>query len=432
MSPEWEEASSLSPGMAWADNTVNTVIFRRNALASHGDWQVCAFYDPEGRVVLAERMLPRGDWTSRTCGFSGDIRDAHRNISIAIDGEGVLHMAWDHHDSPLRLVRARAPLSLDLGEEEMIPGLENALVTYPEFHPMACGDLLFLCRDGRSGAGNLVMHRYRPGCGWEGVNDIVIDGEGQRNAYWQAWLDTRDVLHLSWVWRESWDVATNHDICHMESADGGITWTDRGGTRRELPVRMDTAPLAVEVPRGHHLINQTGQGAGDDGTPFIATWWADRPDSIPRYRLAWNRGGKWRNCTVGVQNTPFSLGGGGTKRIPLARPQVVVAGSGRDCRVAVITRDSGEGSRPRIWHAPVDALEAWTDREGGGLPGPWTAVDLDEGSLGFWEPCFDPEAWKRRGVLYLFCLETGQGDGEGLEAMGPRPVHIREWTFPGE
>ena len=38
---------------------------------------------------------------------------------------------------------------------------------------------------------------------WYRVQDVLIDGEEQRNAYWQLYVDSKGTIHLSWVWRET-------------------------------------------------------------------------------------------------------------------------------------------------------------------------------------------------------------------------------------
>ena len=57
---------------------------------------------------------------------------------------------------------------------------------------------------GSSGRGNLVMNRYSlKEHKWTRVQDILIDGENKRNAYWQLYVDEKGTIHLSWVWRET-------------------------------------------------------------------------------------------------------------------------------------------------------------------------------------------------------------------------------------
>jgi hypothetical protein len=92
------------------------------------------------------------------------VRDAHNAIGIAVDGRGVLHVAWDHHNSPLRYARGIAPGSLELGETIPMTGRRETRVTCPEFYNLADGGLLFIYRDGASGSGNLLM-AAGPGAG---------------------------------------------------------------------------------------------------------------------------------------------------------------------------------------------------------------------------------------------------------------------------
>src|SRR5690606_36255757 len=49
-------------GLGWAQSSVNAVVFRQSSVVSHGDLQYAAYYDPEGRLVLARRRLGSDDW----------------------------------------------------------------------------------------------------------------------------------------------------------------------------------------------------------------------------------------------------------------------------------------------------------------------------------------------------------------------------------
>ena len=103
-------------------------------------------------------------------------------------------------------------------------------MTYPEFYCLSGGDLLFAYRSGSSGRGNLVLNRYSlKEKSWSRVQDVLIDGEDQRNAYWQLYVDEQGTIHLSWVWRETWMVETNHDLCYARSSDNGVTWQKSNG-----------------------------------------------------------------------------------------------------------------------------------------------------------------------------------------------------------
>ena len=55
----------------WAKNKVNAVIFRQNAVTTHGDTQYTAFYDGGGRMVLAKRTLGSTEWTTHVTPHKG-------------------------------------------------------------------------------------------------------------------------------------------------------------------------------------------------------------------------------------------------------------------------------------------------------------------------------------------------------------------------
>jgi hypothetical protein len=408
----------LSPiGQGFAGNTVNVTIFRKNSVTTHAGHQYAAFYNQDGNVVLARRATGSAQWQIRTTPYAGNVRDAHNGISIAVDGTGVVHVAWDHHATPLRYARGNAPGSLELGEPSPMTGRRETRVTYPEFYNLADGGLLFIYRDGSSGSGNLVMNRYDAGAGrWQQLHENLIDGQGERNAYWQAAVDDRGVIHVSWVWRESGDVATNHDLCYAKSTDGGATWERSSGAKYTLPITAASAEVAVPVPQRHELINQTSMTTDSKGRPYIATYWRDDRDDIPQYRVVFHDGSAWRVSTIGAQTVPFRLGGTGTKRIPISRPQILADAAGSADRAYLLFRDEGRGNRVSV--AICDDLRT----------GQWRVQDLTSSAVGQWEPTFDGALWRQRRLMHVFVQRAEQRDGEGVAAVPPERAYILEWT----
>src|SRR3954470_5720758 len=89
-------------GNGWAANSVNAVIFRHNSLTSYKNSQYIAYYDSAQRLVVGKRTIGSNKWTVVTTPYSGKATDAHNTISIMADGEGYLHISWDHHNNALR------------------------------------------------------------------------------------------------------------------------------------------------------------------------------------------------------------------------------------------------------------------------------------------------------------------------------------------
>ncbi len=403
----------VAPG--WANNSVNTVVFRRNSLVTHGDTQFVAFYDQNAYVVLGKRKLDAAHWDLRTTKLRGNARDAHNSISIMVDGAGYLHLAWDHHNHPLHYARSIAPGSLDMGPSTPMIGTDENSLTYPEFHRLANGDLLFLYRNGASGQGNLVMNRYDTASAtWSRVHSNLISGEGQRSAYWQTFVDQLGTVHLSWVWRESPDVASNHDMAYARSRDGGKTWEDADGKPYQLPITAASARYAARIPQNSELINQTSMGADKAGRPYIASYWRAQGSQVPQYHLLYHTGQAWSQLDLNFRSAPFSLSGAGTKAIPIARPQIIVGtGSGQPSAVLVF-RDAERGSK--VSAAFVDIAK-----------GSWQLADWTAESVGAWEPTYDTELWRRDGKLNLFVQSVQQIDGEGSASVAPSMVRVLQW-----
>ena len=406
----------IEVGEGYAATSVNTAVFRGSSLATHDDTQYIAYYDCDGCVTLGKRKVGSEYWSIHKTQYQGNIKDAHNVISIGVDGDGYIHASYDHHGHPLRYARSVAPESLELGSMESMTGVDEQDVTYPEFYTLPDGDLIFAYRSGASGRGNLVLNRYDTETReWSRIHDVLIDGEGNRNAYWQMFADPNGTLHLSWVWRETWLVETNHDLCYARSDDGGKTWRRSDGSPYDLPITLATAETAWEIPHNSELINQTSMTADADGHPFIATYWRDQDSKVPQYRLVWHDGKKWNMSVVGERKTPFSLSGGGTKMIPIARPRIVSDGR----KAYYIFRDQERGSKVSVAYTPHIGKKDWT------------VTDLTDFSVDAWEPSLDVNLWNSRRKLHVFVQTSHQGDGEKVADTDyeTEPVYVMEIDY---
>jgi hypothetical protein len=330
-------------GNGWARSSVNAVIFRTNSVVTQGDTQYVAYYDGDTNVVLAKRKIGTSTWQINKTQYTGNAKDAHNSISIAVDGKGVLHVVWDLHNQAIHYARGTKPGSLELTGQMPMTGDKEGSVTYPQFYNLPDGDLLFSYREGSSGDGDVMLNRYDVQTGkWQVVTHPLVEGEGKRNAYInQMAIDGKGGWHLSWCWRETPDVATNHDVCYAYSPDEGKTWQKSTGAKYSLPITAATAEVAWTVPPNSELMNQTSMTTDGGNHPVIVTYWRPQNTEVPQYQLVWHDGKKWRNSQAGKRTLGFRLSGGGTKRIPISRPQVV---AGNKNEIYVIFRDEERGS----------------------------------------------------------------------------------------
>lgn len=411
------EGTRLVPvASGWSQTSVNTTVFRRNSLTTSGEHQYIAYWDDEGYLTLGKRESNSDQWQLERQPYRGYCADAHRSISIEADGHGYLHVAFDHHGTPLTYAKTTTPGSLELDELKPMTGENEQNVTYPEFYRLDNGDLLFAYRTGGSGRGNMALNYYMTSYNqWTTLHTALLDGQGQRNAYWQMCLGGGDTLHLSWVWRETSKAESNHDICYAMSPDGGISWQNSHGVPYSTPITIENAEIAWPVPQGSDLINQTDMAADHNGHPYIATYWRETGDSTPQYRLVWHNGQKWQHTAVAQRKTPFTLQGKGSRRLPLARPRIVLDNNEIEEKViALLIRDQERGNRMSIAHT--------TDPTSGN----WTITDLTSFSLGAWEPSFDAVLWRKEKKLNIFVQQTTQANGDVVQTTDSKTIYVME------
>jgi len=397
---------SYPVGMGWAKNSVNVVKFRKNAITTYGDFQYLSYYDAQKNVVLAKRKLDSDQWEIKKTPLVGNPKDAHNSISMAFDGEGFLHLAWNHHNVPLQYQKSDTPETLTLAPAKMVGTQENR-VTYPEFHQLTNGDLLFLYRDGSSGNGNLVVNLYHTkNKRWERLHHSLIDGEGQRNAYWQATVDTKGVVHLSWVWRESPDVASNHDLLYARSYDSGRTWVRSDDTPYALPINAKNAEQAWPIAQNSSLMNQTDMTTDASGNPYIANYWKGA-DGV-QYRVVYHNGNGWNKRDLYLRKGTFDLSGGGTKKSPISRPSVLI----NDNKLLLLYRDEETGSRVFLAVANLENNA------------PPQTFALTEETVNDWEPNYDIALWQKTKKIHIYTQQVQQVDLEGIAPTEESMVRV--------
>lgn len=402
----------------FAGSSVNVLAGLQHSLLTHGDTQYAAFYAADSTLMLAKRPRGATTWTTQRTAYTGRTADAHNHVALGVDGDGVLHLAWDHHNNALNYARGIAPGSLELGPREPMTGQLESRVTYPAFLSLPDGDLLFFHRDGGSGRGNLVLSRYRVrDRAWSRVHANLINGEGVRSAYPACTVDSQGRLHLAWVWRATPDVATNQDLAYARSPDGGATWTSVDGAPLAVPFTATTADYALRIGPNRSLMNPPSLAVDQAGRPLLANYWTPEGSDIPQYHLVHHDGTAWRITQVTQRTTPFTLAGGGTKNPPISRSVLVTRSSPGDTAAMLLYRDDERGGRIVAASSP-DLLNPV-----------WTFTELTAGSVGAWEPSRDPVAWARDGELHLLVQAVTQRDGNDREAAAVAPLPFQ--SSPG-
>jgi len=219
---------------------------------------VAAYYDASRQMTVASRLRAGGTWSYRKL----DTRtgwDSHNYIAMAADGKGQLHIIGNLHNDPLIYFRTTSPE--DIQSFERVPllvdeSLERRM-TYPVFIGDHAGNLILKYRDGGSGNGNEIYNVYDAASSkWRHLLSApLVDGEGQRNAYFVGPILGPDrFFHLAWVWRDTPDAETNHDLSYARSRDL-VHWERSDGKALKLPITMAGAEIVDPVPIEAGMIN---------------------------------------------------------------------------------------------------------------------------------------------------------------------------------
>jgi len=210
----------------WAGHPVGFCLY------TYGERQYIAYYNANRNMVVGQRNLNDGNFqlhilpaTSRetAAGTSTVLGwDSHNSVTLGIDKEGFIHLSGNVHGNPLTYFRSSLPNDISTLEQlfEMV-GTEEQRTTYPHFMLTKERELLYHYRDGGSGNGNEIYNIYScENKKWTRLLDTPLtDGEGLMNAYQsQPVLLADNWYHVYWVWRDTPDCSTNHDLSLYEKS----------------------------------------------------------------------------------------------------------------------------------------------------------------------------------------------------------------------
>jgi hypothetical protein len=260
-----------------------------------------AYYDAGRRMTVASLPAAGSEFSyQKLDSVTG--WDSHNYIAVAVDGAGHLHVIGNMHNDPL--VYFRSTRAGDVRSLERVPVLvderRERRITYPVFIRRFDGSLVLKYRDGGSGNGNEIYVWYDPQTRrWQSLLDSpLVDGEGRRNAYFVGPTVGPDgFFHLAWVWRDTPDAETNHDLSYARSRDL-VNWQKSDGTPLALPITLASAEIVDPVPvRGGMINNNTVVGFDGESRAVITYHKFDGQGNTQVY-LARREARGWRSVQL--------------------------------------------------------------------------------------------------------------------------------------
>jgi len=338
--PEPEVVTTIDVAPVWAGHPVDF------ALLTAKDRQYVAYFDADRHMTVAARPLAETKWeyfrlpsaqsgppvgpkqTSAVIGW-----DTHNSIVMAVDTQGQLHVAGNMHNNGLNYYRTRTPgVVSSLEQVAAMTGRDEDRCTYPLFLSLSDGRLLFRYRTGESGNGDWITNVYDTARQtWQRhIDTLLLDGQGERNAYPLTPVMGPDgFYHLSWIWRESPDCSTNHDLCHARSRDL-VRWETAAGTPLRLPITLETPGVTVDpVPVKGGILNGNGHVGFDSKQRPVLTYLKYDADGNSQAHLARFETDGWRIVPLTDWKHRHEFSGGGTlERYDIRLDAVRPAGPG--------------------------------------------------------------------------------------------------------
>jgi hypothetical protein len=316
---------SLDIALVWSGHPV------RFCLLTTDNQQFVAYYDRDRQMTVAMRSLDSDQWRYRKLDSKVGW-DSHNYITMALDAEDHIHLCGNMHVDPLVYFRTTRPF--DIRTFERIPKMVGRLekrCTYPKFFTGADGELIFTYRDGSSGSGNQIYNLYDLQTKtWRRLLDTpLIDGQGKMNAYIVGPVRGPDGhFHICWVWRDTPDCCTNHDLSYARSRDL-LHWQTGVGQPITLPITIDTEGTIVDpVPAKGGMINgNTKIGFDSANRPVISYHKFDEKGMTQLYN-ARLEDGLWNIHQTSEWDYRWYFQGGGTIHFEIRVSPVVLREDG--------------------------------------------------------------------------------------------------------
>jgi putative BNR repeat neuraminidase len=306
-------------------------------------------------------------------------------------------------------------------------GSNESSCTYPLFFHDMSGNLVFNYRDGMSGNGNHIFNIYDTGTKtWRRLlNAPFTDGEGQRSAYPVGpVLGPDGWWHMVWVWRDTPDASTNHDLSYARSQDL-VHWQTAAGKALTLPITLATGDIVDPVPSGGGMINNnTKVGFDAQNRAIVAYHKYDAAGNTQLYNARFE-GGRWVTHQTSTWSYRWAFSGQGTLVFEI--------------EVEPVTVDAAGNLTQRWYHAQYGGWNAFaldpttlaaTAMLGRSLPYPVSLETVESTTAGMhvrWAD--DSGAGPDPSIIYMLRWETLDSNRDMPRTPIPPATHLRLYGF---
>lgn len=281
--------------------------------------QFVAYYDKDLWLRVACRHLEDDVWEySDAIVQSNWQTGSHHAIAMGIDDKGYIHVMAAMHAEPLKYFRSTNANDVSSFNKYTMTGQNENTVSYPAFFKNKDGELISFYRDGNSGNSKWIFNKYNSNTNtWSRLlQKSFFDGTVVSNGMSAYGLPTPILgpdgnFHMSFVWRDSSDANTCHDISYIYSPDL-VTWFSADGTELSLPITPLTNGVVIDpVPSKQGLTNMVNFIGFDKENRAVVTYHKYDENGKSQIYNARFENGEWNIVAVSDWDYRWNFGGSG-------------------------------------------------------------------------------------------------------------------------
>ncbi len=208
----------------------------------------------------------------------------HDQPTIAIDGDGYIHVWTDMHNDNWRYFRSSAPHDVsDLRQRTDMPG--SGLFTYPVAKTDASGNVWLIIRNRQSNEGRGELYRWTDATNiWAKISTFAYNADAVVYPDDIA-FGTDGSVNIVWEWAKTSPRSLRHYGSFLRYNPGTGAWTYIDGTAATLPVSLTSSASLFFLPLQPGEAFTTSETAQGLQSVKVAINPADnRPTIAYRYR----------------------------------------------------------------------------------------------------------------------------------------------------
>jgi hypothetical protein len=266
---------------------------------------------PQDDIFVARRAAD-GPWEIRDTGVNATYDVGHTQTSMAIDGQGYIHVAYGMHNNPMRLVTSNAPESISAGfstpASSAIAAFASGSYTYPNMTTVPSGDVYMIVRDQRSSYSNQQGRLFRFDSTTRSWSELPpFAGQSGTTVYPDQILsDASGDLHILWEWASGGAQAARHYGSYARFDPDTNTYYRANGTPYAAgPITIASADIYQSLEGSEtftanlHGVQSAKLALDDQGRPMIAyAYSTNGTDSGYQHRFARWTGSEWMRSTM--------------------------------------------------------------------------------------------------------------------------------------